>query len=361
MNVFKTVLVAVVVIVLFQTSSLSAQPQDDTVFGASYAPDGSLIAIVGTVQDFSGLFIFDTTGREQSRVEMRGANGVAWGPDGRLAVRWVPEGETEYFISILDAKTREETVRFDALFPVDAPELHWSPDGHMLLHYRQSTYSIWDTTEGNLLSSNVLGYTGRDTIQDAFWHPLTQEIYILDTSNRIFVFDPVTGKQTHEPLVLEIQPGGTEGYYLYASQIEITSDGSQIAVAFNDRRQTMQVINTDTGETIRLFNAPAPDYDIRELRWSVDGQAIATLGTSISIWDIESGELQQILTGFGIPYIRTFAFRLDGNQVVIVGTDTSATVGKGHTEETTELTTIVLMPATAVLMNLNSLSLRGPN
>lgn len=365
MKPIRTILAAIFVIVVCQGWLLNAQLPVEWIIAASYAPDGAFIAIVGKTQDFSGLFIFDIAGREQARIEMREANGVAWGLDGRLAVRWFPEGELDHVISILDAQTREETVRVDALFPVDAPEILWSPDGRMLLHYRQSNYQVWDTAGGSLISENALDDAGPRPIQDAFWHPLTQELYILDLANHILVFDPLTGKQTREPFVLEIQPGGTEGYLLHASQIEITSDGSQIAVAFNDTRQTMQVIDTDTGETIHLFNAPDPEYDIRELRWITDGQSIATQSSTrrIDFWNVESGELQQTLSNFdiGIPSIQTFVFHPDRTQIAIVGADTSANL-EMH-PPATDISAIALMPATAVLLNLDQIpiSMRAPN
>lgn len=361
MKLLATFLTAICVIGVSQVSGVNAQGFHDWIMAASYAPDGSRLAVVGTIQDVEGVFIFDRAGRELARLAIPYADGVAWSPDGRIAVRGIPKDALDYVITILDAHTLEETLRVNTSFPVDAPEIHWSPDGRMLLHYNQGHFNVWDTTDGRLLSEVELTVTTPRTIVDVFWHPVTQELYILENSSTILVFDPRTGEQTREPLVLEVPPSEPE-WYTSAKQMEIRSDGSQIAVAFNDDQQTMQIINPETGAIIHHFTeAEMKSHpDIGEMRWSPDGQQIATLTSTVTspaeiyVWNAESGELQHVISGVGIPSISTFVFSPDGTQMALVGADTSPMTREENPPVTNEAA-IIVNPASAVLVNLDQI------
>jgi WD40 repeat protein len=369
MKLLATFLTAIFVIGVSQVSGVNAQGFRDWIMATSYAPDGSRLAVVGMIQEVEGVFIFDRAGQELARLAIPYADGIAWSPDGRLAVRGIPDDALDYVITILDAQTLKETLRFNTSYPVDAPEIHWSPDGRMLLHYSQSNFMVWDTTDGRLLSEVELTVTQPRPIVDAFWHPVTQEIYILEKSSTILVFDPRTGEQTREPLVLKVPQSGPE-WYTYAKQMEIRSDGSQIAVAFNDDQQTIQILNPETGAIIHHFTEAEPKShpDIRELRWSPDSQQIATLTSTVTspaeiyVWNAESGELQHVISGVGIPSISTFMFSPDGTQMALVGADTSPITRRENPAITNEAA-IMVNPASAVLVNLDQIPtfMQAPN
>jgi WD40 repeat protein len=311
--------------------TISAQSQkplvDVDLSGAEYSLDGTLIALSGRFADFRGFMVLTGQGEilAQFQTELF-ISSLAWSPDGqRIAVH--QEGEFESILYIYHIKTREpfiieETSRHQIGYNSGYP-IQWSTSGQFLVTYFGLQLTVWGNETNGIVSEIITGDSGWDNIEDVAWHPITNELYVLDSRNGLRVYDPLTGKPTRDTTTLQLsEPQSTESTYLVASELAFNRDGSELAIVFNDFYQTTRFINPATGETLREFRPENPDFDIRTLRWSADDAMVMTVGApsfAIRFWDAQTGVLLQSHENLLGGYVRDFVVSPDMTQMVAIG------------------------------------------
>jgi len=293
-----------------------------------YSPDGSFIGVGGAFEKFYGVKIINTLGERLAQITTEGrVTSISWNPDAsRLAVR-VPSpneyGESIYIYDLSEGKFFETlSLTLKTAYPSGVNNMPWSSDGRLLLSYHAVYLTVWDTQSGAIVSDLVLGSTGRDGIEDVAWHPITNELYILNASNVLSVYDAKSGLQTREPIRLSLTEPLSEVGRSFASEFAFNTDGSELAIVFNDFYQTTRIIDPVSAKTLREFRPENPDFDIRSLRWAAEDKLLVTVGApsfAIRFWDAETGELLRSYENLLGGYVRDFAVNPDATQMVVIG------------------------------------------
>jgi len=324
--------------IVVPTTTIMAQtrPIEALLLVATYSPDGSLIAIGGAFESFYGVKITNSLGEPVAQLTTEGlVTSVSWSPDGnRFAVRLEPfdeYGETIYIYNFAEGKFFDTpSVILKTAYPSEVSVMPWSPDGKFLLNHYGVFLTVWDVQSGGIVFDLVLGTTGRDAIEDLAWHPVTNEIYVLNDVNMLSVYDAKSGLQTREPMVLPFsEPLSVDGYP-YASEFAFNSDGSELAIVFNDDYQTTRIIDPVSGKTLREFRPENPHSDIRSLRWVAEDKLLVTVGVGVEVgevaapfavrfWDAETGELLHSYENLLGGYVRDFAVNPDATRMVVIG------------------------------------------
>jgi len=308
------------------------RPIEVQLLASSYSPDGLHIGIGGAFADFYGFIILDSLGETLVEVTTAGQiTGISWSPDSqRIAVRSsIPYekgvyGDDIHIYQINDkAPLIQEIITYQTAYHTSGFEMLWSPNGKFIATYYGVQITIRDAESDKIISDFTTGESGWDSIEDVVWHPITNALYVLDSHNGLRVYDPNTGEPIRDTSLLPLSEPQTDQFsYLVASEFAFNTDGSELAIVFNDFYQTTRIIDPVSGKTLREFRPENPDFDIRSLRWAAEDKLLVTVGApsfAVRFWDAETGELLHSYENLLGGYVRDFAVNPDATRMVVIG------------------------------------------
>jgi WD40 repeat protein len=195
-------------------------------------------------------------------------------------------------VQVWDAVTGSLIRNFEQ---VNIYRLSFSPDGQMLAAAGDSGVMVWNLADGRELSNTNPGYGGGRLI--AF-----------SPDSRIFAYAYKTTVNLLE------MPGGRvlntfqhvndvmDFIFLPDGQSLITASVSYDQTTFREDESTFTVWDVASGSVVRSFTHPG---GVNQLLVTPEGRLLAAtnLGSSLSLWDLESGEQLQVFSDFrfGVP------------------------------------------------------------
>jgi WD40 repeat protein len=207
-------------------------------------------------------------------------------PDRQMLASFSLDGDT----ILWDVSTVEKLYRLsEACYDVA-----FSPDGTMVVTVsRSSGVQLWNTDNGELLY-------GLDSFKGGFSAAFSPNgfLFIVDQQqNMLFKVDPATGE-----VVLAF-----DGFTGFVESVEFSPDGSQLMVAdYNAAGTTITLLDIESGQ-INLEIEGFTDLYIVNATMSPDGRFIA-VGTSdtdsIYIWDASTGELLDTIKVDTAPFVQ---------------------------------------------------------
>jgi WD40 repeat protein len=218
---------------------------------------------------------------------------AAWSPDGSsLASAVVSIGKDPGSVQVWDAVTGSLIRSFEQ---VSIYHVSFSPDGQMLAAAGESGVLVWNLADGRELSNIDPGYGGARLI--AF-----------SPDSHIFAY---AYKATVNLLEM---PGGQAVYTLQHAEdvmdFIFLPDGRSLISAsvsydpntFREDKSTFTVWDIASGNVVRTFTHPG---GVNQLLVNPEGKLLGAtnLGSSLSIWDLDSGEQIQLFSDFrfGVP------------------------------------------------------------
>ena len=199
---------------------------------------------------------------------------------------------------------------------IESISIAFSPDGTTLASGSdEGPVHLWDVQTGTQIH-RLTGHT--DSVESVAFSPDGTTLASGDGGGRIRLWDVQTGTQIHR------LTGHTEGI----NSVAFSPDGNIIASGSED--QTIRLRDVQTGAYLRLITVPPRSLSLRRLgrinsvAFSPDGNIIASGGQGITktdwsggpigLWDVETGELLQILTGdtHCAARVESVAFSPDG-------------------------------------------------
>lgn len=321
--------------------AISAGPRS-----VAWSPDGKLLAAAGGSQVL--LWSTKDFAPQPALQRDRPVDGIAFAPDGRLAV-------ASREIEILDPVSRrvQEVHRG---FKGKISSVAFSPDGTQLastsgeafLGTVVSELKLWDTSGGD--QRKVLaGHTGR--VFDVAFTPDGKQLATVSDDKRVILWDAATGEEVrriehdHALLAVDISPDGKRlafgghdneinlwnladdklersipGHESYLTCIKFSPDGKWLASG--DRDYALQVWETASGKK----KAHVKAHEVSCLAWSPDSRMIAfgtrgvaDLGTLVVVnWQQgESGKVTIPMRQFP----RDIAWTADGKTLAVGSRD----------------------------------------
>ncbi len=239
---------------------VSLGPDYSGVKTLAFSPDGSKLAVCDS---FSRMKVFDTGGNELQAINLlMDLVALAFSPDGESVVVVNKDGAVNQLIQVnVDSGETTQTVPLSGLSEAMSRGSEngacFSHDGTRLIGGSLNEAVVWNTATGEVVQT------------------LTEK------------------------------PRG----------IGISSDGQKIAIKEFVQDGYKNVLKIKTGGTdVLLWEARATTEDI-QLLFSGDGNTLVEqVGTSIRIWDTNTGEVKKTLLGHS--YFHTFAFGPDSNHAI---------------------------------------------
>ena len=322
--------------------------QQGRVLWMAWSPDGSLLASAGDTT----IRVWDSKDRYRSRIvgeHLDGAKLLTWSPDGK----YIASSSKRLEIKIWDVarRTHQRTIK---AFDLDAIDISWSPDGARLVAASKGgqvsildpgtddpsktitteprpVYSVDWAADGKLVAS-----TGRGGRID-LWDP--------ESGERISQISGLKGKgmdcdiSADGKLIVGIGNGNLllwdrdEQQTRFTKKIQMPErhgvDGASLSpdgrfVACVDGR-TIRVWETADGREHRAFDFPVKSRAsivYSGISWHPDGKRLcaAGRGSHAWIWDIESGQLIQTLSGHG-GSLSAACWNPDGSRLATASAD----------------------------------------
>ena len=218
---------------------------------------------------------------------------AAWSPDGSsLACAVFGIGKDPGSVQVWDAVTGSHMRSFEQ---VNIYRVSFSPDGQMLAAAGDSGVMVWNLADGSELSNTNPGYGGGRLI--AFSPDSHIFAYAYKTTVNLLEMPGGRALKTfqHAEKVMDFM-------FLADGQSLITASVSYDEATFMEDESTFTVWDIASGSVVRTFTHPG---GVNQLLVTPEGRLLAAtdLGSSLSIWDLESGEQFQVFSDFrfGVP------------------------------------------------------------
>jgi WD40 repeat protein/DNA-binding SARP family transcriptional activator len=274
--------------------------------GASYSPDGKLLASIG-VDGTAKIWSADTGELVRSLSGDPDTVGydIAFSPDGRLlAASWISQ------VLVWDVATGELRLRLPGQVVAGmATRLNFSPDSTRLaVANMDGQPKVWDLASGR----ELLALTGHAApVEGIAFSPNGRRLATGDLAGVVKVWDAATGQEQ-----TTLEHGGL------VHGLEFSPDGRNLAAAAEDGR--LVVWDMESGATVLSLPTRSGLYDVV---YTPDGQRLATVhqdGTAV-LWDAATG--QQLLTFAGhVSTVISAAASPDNIHVATSGYDSTVRV-----------------------------------
>lgn len=290
-------------------AKLDEIPLKGSYHAAAFAPDGDLLAVVGTHSPqgdngkYEGLLtLIDTAARKQLHaVGLPGNSGgnsqkVRVSADGKRVVV-----EYEGDVRVIDGKTGDELLRHKGR--INAGALAASPDGKRIAFGRFDVFLWhWETGEEPKKFTSLTGF-GTESLE---FSPDGKTLHIVPSGNMIISWDVATGKQTGSQ-VLEYHPG----------QLAFSPDGTTVAIpslrnaAAPTGGHAISLLDKATWEEVGRI--PVGPIGVTDISWSKDGSRIAGVTDYVAkAWDVKTGKMLGADRAGHAAMIVSMAFAPDG-------------------------------------------------
>ena len=255
--------------------SFQGPDPEGEVWGASFSPDGSLLAATwpgeGMVRIFdlaSGRIVREIGPLEVSLT-------TAFSPDGdRLGIAtWGPG-------LVVDVGSGEEVFALEGQ-EFGVRDIDWSPDGRWIAtSSSDSTVRVWDADNGDPRST-LFGHAGEIVAAD--WSP---------DSTRL-----VTGSNDGTAKVWEIGDEGTRELLSLPAQdtggglwVAFSPDGNRIMTG-DQQINAVKIWDVSRTGDAEWANLPADPHGLGGVAFTPDGRVVASNGDgSVTVWDAETGD-----------------------------------------------------------------------
>jgi WD40 repeat protein len=258
----------------------SFEDQDDVVvFGATFSPDGSLLAASWIDEDDPVRVMNVATGEVIAKIESDGVQRMSFSPDGdRLAL-----GNLGGPARVVDLDSGEALFTLGALGADGERDLSWSPDGQWLATTGgDGNARIWDGDTGEQLFT-VAGHTG--AVEALDWSPDSTRLATASRDGTARVWG-IEDEGVRELLALSSQStsdGLADVAFSPDGERLMTGDWSMNAV------QVFDVSELGRGEWANLPAGPdvSPSVDFMP-----DGRSVVASsdGGAVTRWDVATGE-----------------------------------------------------------------------
>jgi serine/threonine protein kinase/WD40 repeat protein len=200
----------------------------------------------------------------------------------------------------------EEVARFSARGDRDNQVFGFSPDGRYLAttDLPGHALSVWDIERHTACLSDP----GHVTSSSAKFSPDSRRIALTHVDGELLVYDLAT----RHPSRLRRGPGP-------AQDLAYRPDGVQIAVIYNEKKPSCQIVEARSGKLVRSI--PLPIWT-EGVTWSADGATLATpcSDRNIYLWDAATGARRTTLEGSNTLGMRA-AFHPAGTLLASSGWD----------------------------------------
>lgn len=198
-------------------------------------------------------------------------------------------------------------------------DVAWGPDGKSLASASaDKTVQVWEAESGR----KIVTYRHTEVVLDVAWSPDGKQIASGAADDTVQQWSAVSGSRifTYDtnPIALAWSPDGK--YLAVADYADFAQTGQGI----------VQVWDIVTHRMVTSYPGPLP-YSIT---WSPDSKriAIGTIGATIQIWDVSTGDTPAILTGH-TGWLTGVAWSPDGTYLASSSVDGSVRIWEAKTGE----------------------------
>ncbi|MCA0454492.1 MAG: hypothetical protein LCI00_11000 [Chloroflexi bacterium] len=315
----------------YASLAFQSQPVTDIVRALDWSPDGSILAIGGTISGEAGIHLF----RDHSVIALFKTNdnvvSIEWSPDGKKIGTLV--AGTPDTIQIWDVTSGDKLLTLPQERATTTLHIEWSLNGEYLAFVRQLTLTAWGKNISELTVNNA------QQIQTFAWHPKKSQIFIAGADQFIRLWDISTNSIVHEQK--------TDAFIV---SLVTSPDGTKLALGgSNGKVQVWDLASYDT-----LYTVQATKDAVWNLEWSLDGQTIAAVGSSydITIWDANSGQLLDTIEKQTAGFLQAMAISPYGGRLAYStnpygagGPALTQTVFDDYTEEILNGAVQIVVPA----------------
>lgn len=290
-----------------------------------FSPNGKYLA-TASGDEFSIWNVSDGSKKGGSDWHRRAVNGVAFGPKSRYLYSASEDGQKMQF----DVRKGKSKQTWDSVSKAGMTDINVSPDGKtVVVSYigGKKPVRIWDFKKGKVLVE-LKGHT--KMVLTAVFSPDGKSVLTHALDDLVVLWD---AKKGHRKFAIKVpdEYGDFDG-------VSFSPDGQQIITVGSgtgNAASTIRFWSAKNGAELRSFSAETrldPENDDFEMPFSLavhpSGKIIATGSSSgdIHLWNAQTGEMLQKLTGVHDEVVRYLDFSADGSMLASGADDTKVAI-----------------------------------